>query len=260
MSRNLMYDNRPSVPALLTTLFSTACVVCVLGCDDAPIAADAGTTEPSVVIASGESTGPTKTDADETSPAEIVEADVSESMSDPAASLVKANSATDPKTENESDLEMENKVVSESNDSKPPQQKAEIVAKYNELDEHAASVILYKGTEARSLGGLTMTKDPGTYICRQCNAQLYRSDHKFESHCGWPSFDDEIKDAVKRETDADGYRVEILCANCDGHLGHVFQGEQFTETNTRHCVNSISMKFIPEGKELPPKLVIEEKK
>ncbi|KAA5546346.1 methionine-R-sulfoxide reductase [Roseiconus nitratireducens] len=139
------------------------------------------------------------------------------------------------------------------------QQESQLVENYNELTRDAAYVILNKGTEPPGPGGYTMTKDPGTYICRQCNARLYRSKDKFESHCGWPSFDDEIEGAVRRETDADGFRTEILCANCGGHLGHVFEGEKFTAKDTRHCVNSISMKFIPEGKELPPKLVLKEK-
>ncbi|WP_231742762.1 methionine-R-sulfoxide reductase [Stieleria varia] len=130
-----------------------------------------------------------------------------------------------------------------------------VVGEYNILNPDEAYVILRKGTEPRSLGGYTMTKDPGTYICRQCNAQLYRSDDKFESHCGWPSFDDEIKGAVKRVPDADGERTEIVCANCKGHLGHVFEGERMTEKNTRHCVNSISMKFVPKGEPLPDKIV-----
>ncbi len=148
----------------------------------------------------------------------------------------------------------------QTSEHKPSEQKIDWVTEYNPLDRAAAYVILNQGTEPPGPGGYTMTKDPGTYVCRQCNAALYRSDDKFESHCGWPSFDDEIDGAVKRRRDADGFRVEIVCANCDGHLGHVFQGERFTPKNTRHCVNSISMKFIPKGKPLPPKLVIDKKK
>ena len=123
--------------------------------------------------------------------------------------------------------------------------------KFNELTAQESYVILTKGTERAFTGEYWQTKTPGTYICRRCNAPLYKSTDKFESDCGWPSFDDEIKGAVRRETDADGSRTEILCANCGGHLGHVFIGERFTKKNTRHCVNSLSMKLIAEGKELP---------
>ena len=123
---------------------------------------------------------------------------------------------------------------------------------YNELTDFEKYVILEKGTERRFVGEYTDTKDPGTYVCRRCNAPLYKSEHKFSSHCGWPSFDDEITGAVEKTPDSDGERTEITCKACGGHLGHVFDGEGYTEKNTRHCVNSVSMKFIPEGKPLPP--------
>jgi peptide methionine sulfoxide reductase msrA/msrB len=114
-----------------------------------------------------------------------------------------------------------------------------------ELTPEEARVILRKGTEAPGTGIYTDHFEDGAYACRQCGALLYRSENKFHSGCGWPAFDLAIKGAVKRQPDADGRRTEIVCANCDGHLGHVFEGEGFTPRDTRHCVNSISMDFVP---------------
>ncbi|HEU4418114.1 MAG TPA: methionine-R-sulfoxide reductase [Planctomycetota bacterium] len=133
-------------------------------------------------------------------------------------------------------------------------------AKYNQLTSAEARVILGKGTERAFTGELTDNEAEGTYVCRQCNTPLYASKDKFHSHCGWPSFDDEIAGRVQRVPDADGMRVEILCANCKGHLGHVFEGERMTAKNTRHCVNSISMRFVKKGDPLPAPIVLEKDK
>lgn len=126
--------------------------------------------------------------------------------------------------------------------------------KYNPLSPQEERVLVHKDTDPPFTGDYYLKTDNGIYICRRCNAPLYHSDDKFESHCGWPSFDQEIKGAVKRVPDADGRRVEIICNNCGGHLGHVFEGEGFTDKNTRHCVNTSSLKFISasEKDKLPP--------
>ncbi|WNY23033.1 Peptide methionine sulfoxide reductase MsrB [Methanimicrococcus hongohii] len=117
---------------------------------------------------------------------------------------------------------------------------------FKKLTPEEESIILYKGTEPAFSGTLLNNKEKGIYTCKRCGTALYRSEDKFDSGCGWPSFDDEIPGAVKREKDADGFRMEILCANCGAHLGHVFEGEYMTSKNTRHCVNSLSLEFEPD--------------
>lgn len=116
----------------------------------------------------------------------------------------------------------------------------------NPLTPEEKHVIEGKGTEPAFTGEYDDFFQKGTYRCRRCNAELYRSGDKFQAHCGWPAFDDALPGAVKRIPDPDGFRTEIECANCSAHLGHVFEGEHLTEKNIRHCVNSLSMRFISE--------------
>lgn len=119
-----------------------------------------------------------------------------------------------------------------------------LAKKIEQLSDEEKSVILHKGTERPFVGKYTDEKSRGIYTCKLCDAPLFDSSSKFDSHSGWPSFDDEIKGAIKRVPDSDGRRVEIVCAACGAHLGHVFEGEGFTPKNTRHCVNSISLNLV----------------
>jgi len=123
------------------------------------------------------------------------------------------------------------------------------ISNYNTLTQDERYVIEAKGTERPFTGEYDDFYEPGIYVCRRCNAELYRSVDKFDAHCGWPSFDKEIPGAVRHLPDPDGMRTEVECTNCGGHLGHVFTGERLTATNARHCVNSLSMRFVAAEQE-----------
>lgn len=122
---------------------------------------------------------------------------------------------------------------------------------YNILTPEEKNVIENKGTEAPFTGEYDDFYEEGTFICRRCNTPLFASKAKFDAGCGWPAFDESFKNAVKRLPDIDGHRVEIVCTNCGAHLGHVFEGEKFTNKDTRHCVNSLSIRFIPINRSIP---------
>ena len=131
-------------------------------------------------------------------------------------------------------------------EEKPTANKNNKNMQFKKLTPEEERVIVYKGTEAPYTGIYENFKEPGTYVCKRCGAPLYRSADKFDANCGWPAFDDEIPGAVKRVSDSDGMRTEIQCAACGAHLGHVFLNEGFTQKNARHCVNSISLSFVPK--------------
>jgi peptide-methionine (R)-S-oxide reductase len=126
--------------------------------------------------------------------------------------------------------------------------------KYNELTSEEKRIIEEKGTEMPFSGDYDNFYEKGTFICRKCNAPLFSSESKFNANCGWPAFDENFPDAVKRLSDPDGKRTEIICSNCGAHLGHVFENEHLTGKNTRHCVNSLSIRFIYHGKKIPQKI------
>lgn len=121
----------------------------------------------------------------------------------------------------------------------------------NTLTEEEEDVIVHKGTESPFMGEYDDFYKDGTFVCRRCNSPLFSSKAKFDANCGWPAFDENFPNAVERLTDEDGQRTEIRCANCDGHLGHVFEGEELTDKDTRHCVNSLSIRFYPIEAKLP---------
>lgn len=122
---------------------------------------------------------------------------------------------------------------------------------YNSLTSDEAAIIEHKKTEPPFTGEYDTFFQPGTFICRRCNTPLFSAESKFSAGCGWPAFDDNFPNAVRRILDNDGYQTEIQCAHCGGHLGHVYEGEELTKKNTRHCVNSLSIKFVPEKSQLP---------
>ena len=163
-----------------------------------------------------------------------------------------ATNAFEPPTLPDGTTSTKDESAAKTKKSLPLINSKKMIDPFNKLSLEESKVIIHKGTERAGIGKYTSFKGEGVYICKRCNAPLYNSTDKFESHCGWPSFDAEIKGSVKREIEEDGTdRIEITCENCGGHLGHVFHGEQYTSKNTRHCVNSISMKFIAKGKEMP---------
>ena len=126
-----------------------------------------------------------------------------------------------------------------------------VLMNYNTLTPEESAIIEHKHTEHPFSGEYDSLFKPGTFICRKCNNPLYSAKAKFDAQCGWPAFDDCYPNSIAETVDADGSRTEITCANCDGHIGHVFRGENLTAKNTRHCANSLSLRFIPEGDALP---------